>query len=336
MFAGGVDIGEHIANIKRAASDPPDRGLVASPMYHGAGLNFVRTVAGGGSAVILGRFDAEKTLRAIHDHRPTATTMVPTHFARLLALPDEVRAGYDVSSLQTVLHTGAACPIDVKRKMIEWWGPILLEVYGATEAGATNRITSEEWLAHPGSVGKTIQPFELLVISEDGKRLAAGEVGQLYFRDPTGRGIVYNNDPAKTAAAHLEPGVFTLGDVGYFDPEGYVYVTDRVSDMIISGGTNIYPAEAEQVLLKHPDVLDAVCIGVPNPDLGEELRALVISRSGVELSSEDLIRFCRRHLAGYKCPKRAEFVQDVGRNAMGKVNKKQLRAPYWPTARTIA
>jgi acyl-CoA synthetase (AMP-forming)/AMP-acid ligase II len=336
MFAGGADIAEHLAQIRTTFADPRSRGLIVSPMYHGAGLNFVRTVAAGGSVVILGRFDAEKTLRAIQDHRTTTTTMVPTHFARLLALREDVRARYDVSSLQTVLHTGASCPIDIKRRMIDWWGPVLLEVYGATEAGATNRITSEEWLAHPGSVGKTISPFELVVIGENGDRLGAGEVGQLYFRDPSGRGIVYNRDPEKTAAAHLEPGVFTLGDIGYFDDEDFLYITDRSSDMVISGGTNIYPAEAEQVLLKHPGVLDAVCIGAPHQDLGEELRALVVSQSGAHLSADELINFCRRHLAGYKCPKAIDFVQDVGRNAMGKVNKRLLRAPYWPSARTIA
>jgi long-chain acyl-CoA synthetase len=335
MFAGGRDIAEHIANIRLAVGEAPPRGLVVSPMYHGAGLNFVRTVAGGGAAVILGRFDAEKTLRAIHEHRPTTTTMVPTHFARLLALPEEVRGRYDVSSLEMVLHTGASCPIEVKRGMISWWGPILVEVYGATEAGGTNRITSEEWLAHPGSVGKTVEPFELMVFGAEGELLGPGEVGQLYFRDPSGRGIVYNNDPVKTAAAHREPGVFTMGDVGYFDAEGYVYITDRSSDMIVSGGTNIYPAEAEQILLKHPGVRDAVCIGVPNPDLGEELRALVIAQPDADPSASDLIRFCREHMAGYKCPRGVDFVNDVGRNAMGKVNKKQLRAPYWPTARTI-
>jgi acyl-CoA synthetase (AMP-forming)/AMP-acid ligase II len=282
------------------------------------------------------RFDAEKVLQTIERHRISSTLMVPTHFQRLLALPDDVRARYDVSSLQSVPHTGAACPAEVKRRMIDWFGPVLLEAYGGTESGTTNMITSEEWLAKPGSVGKTLAPFELLVIGEDGERLPPGQVGQLFFRDTTGRGIIYHNDPEKTAAAHREPGVFTLGEVGYVDSDGYVFITDRVSDMIVSGGVNIYPAEAEQVLIKHPDVADVAVIGAPNAEMGEEVKALVIPADpGRAPSAATLDAYCRERLAGFKCPRSYDFVADLGRNAMGKINKRTLRRAYWPTERTI-
>lgn len=336
MFIPVETVEEHVAAI--IAVTPSDgKALIVSPMYHGAGLNYVRSLAGGMPVVVLGRFDAEATLAAIESHRTTTTTMVPTHFARLLALPETVRSKYDVSSMQTVIQTGASCPVDIKRRMIEWWGPVFIEVYGATEAGATNMITSAEWLEHEGSVGRTIPPFEVLVVAEDGRELGPSEIGQLYFRDTTGHGIVYRNDPQKTSAAHLAPGVFTLGEMGYVDADGYVYITDRVADMVVSGGANIYPAEAERVLLEHPNVADVACIGVPNHDLGEELKALVVPVTRHEPPNvEDLIAFCRERLAGYKCPKTVDLVADVGRNAMGKINKRTLRAPYWPTDRTIA
>ena len=284
----------------------------------------------------LRRFDPETVLATIERHRVTSVLMVPTHFQRLLTLPVEVRAKYDVSSLASVPHTGAACPRDVKQAMINWFGPVLLEAYGGTESGTTNMITSSEWLRKPGSVGKTLPPFELLVIDEDGEELPPGGVGQLYFRDTTGRGIIYHNDPEKTAAAHLRPGVFTLGEIGYADDEGYVFITDRVSDMIVSGGVNIYPAEAEKVLVRHPDVADVAVIGVPHETMGEEVKALVMARDPVQPpSGEALDAFARQHLAGFKCPRSYDIVADLGRNAMGKINKRNLRRPYWPTDRTI-
>jgi acyl-CoA synthetase (AMP-forming)/AMP-acid ligase II len=293
-------------------------------------------LAAGHTLVVLGRFNAENVLKSIAAHGVTGTLMVPTHFQRLLALPAEVRARYDVSSMKMISHTGAACPIDVKRAMIDWFGPVLFEAYGATEAGSTNAISSDEWLVHPGSVGKTLPPFECLILADDGRQLAAGEAGQIYFRDTTGRGIIYHNDADKTRAAHREPGVFTLGEIGYLDAEGYLYITDRSSDMVVSGGVNIYPAETEQVLLEHPAVADCAVIGVPNKEMGEELKALVIlTDAAAEPAPNELDRFCRKHLAGYKCPRSYEFVSDIGRTTMGKVNKRKLRAPYWPTDRSI-
>jgi acyl-CoA synthetase (AMP-forming)/AMP-acid ligase II len=286
--------------------------------------------------VVLTRFDPEATLAAIERYRVTNSIMVPTHFQRMLALPEATRAKYDVSSLVIVGHTGSACPVPVKRQMIEWWGPVLFEAYGGTESGATNGITSLEWLEHPGSVGRTLAPFEPLVVDDHGQPLAPGLAGRLFFRDTTGRGIEYHNDPDKTAAAHIAPGVFTLGDIGYVDDEGYVFITDRSSDMVLSGGVNIYPAEAEHVLHRHPLVADVACIGIPDQDLGEQLLALVVpvdTRNPPDAA--DLLAFCREQIAHYKAPRLFELRDDLGRNDIGKLNKRALRAPYWPTDRTI-
>ena len=313
----------------------PGPGLLVGPFYHTGPLGSVRQLAGGRPLVVMPKFDAEGILVAVQRWGASTSVMVPTHFQRLLSLPEEVRARYDVSSLRLVSHTGAACPMDVKRAMIEWWGPVLVEAYGATEAGTTNMIGSEEWLQKPGSVGKAVPPFEMVVIGEDGSRLGTGEVGQLYFRDPSGRGIVYHNDPAKTAAAHLEPGVFTLGEVGYVDSDGYVFITDRVSDMIVSGGVNIYPAEIEQVLIEHPEIEDVAVIGVPDTEMGEAVKALVVARPGTTPDPIALASYARARMAGYKAPRSYEIVATVGRNAMGKVNKRELRKPYWPSDRTI-
>lgn len=337
MFPPGETVEEFFHALREnVALAPPGPGLAVGPLYHTGPLGSTRQLGGGKPLVTMRRFDPEKVLETIERRRVSSVLMVPTHFQRLLALPEEVRRRYDVSSLQSVPHTGAACPRDVKRAMIEWFGPVLMEAYGGTESGTTNMISSEEWLQKPGSVGKTLPPFELLVIGESGEELPQGEVGQLYFRDTTGRGIVYHNDPEKTAAAHLRPGVFTLGEVGYVDEDGYVFITDRVSDMIVSGGVNIYPAEAEQVLVRHPKVADVAVIGVPNETMGEEVKALVMARDPDNPpTAEELDAYARQHLAGYKVPRSYDIVEDLGRNAMGKVNKRNLRRPYWPTDRTI-
>jgi len=338
MFPRGRTVAEVVETLRETRRSLGDRSpvMVVGPLYHTGPLGAVRQLAAGASVVLLSRFDPEAVLRTIQAYRVKSTVMVPTHFQRLLSLSETIRAKYDVSSLVAVSHTGAACPPEVKRRMIDWFGPVLIEAYGATESGTTNTITSEEWLRKPGSVGRTVAPFEPVVVAEDGQRLGPGEQGQLYFRDTTGRGIVYHNDPEKTRAAHLEPGVFTLGEVGYVDDEGYVFITDRVSDMIVSGGVNIYPAEAEQVLLQHPGVTDVAVIGAPNAEMGEEAKALVVpANAAAPPDPEALDRFCRVRLAGYKCPRSYAFVADLGRNAMGKINKRELRRPYWPTGRTI-
>jgi long-chain acyl-CoA synthetase len=330
MFAGGATLVEHIEALKKNRFASFGTHLVVGPMYHTGPLSGMRILVAGVPSAILHRFDAEATLATIDRYRTESAVMVPTHFVRLLALPDEVKAKYDVSSMKFVTHTGASCPVEVKRAMIEWWGPIFSDAYGATEVGTTCLITSEEWLAHPGSVGRAIAPFEALVLDDDGNELPANTEGRLFFRDTTGRGVVYPNDPEKTASAHIAPGVFTLGEIGYMDGDGYVFITDRFSDMVVSGGANIYPAEAEQVLVEHPGVADVACIGVPHPDMGEELKALVVAADPSNPPDlAELMTFCRERLSHYKCPRSVDIVGDVGRNAMGKINKRTLRAPYW-------
>lgn len=330
MFAGGSTMAEHLEAMKGNRFAIFGTHLVVGPMYHTGPLTGMRLLVCGVPMVILAKFDAEKTLQAIHDHKTESSVMVPTHFVRLLALPDEVKKKYDVSSMKLAAHTGASCPVDVKRAMIEWWGPVFTDAYGATEVGTTCQITSVEWLEHPGSVGRPIPPFSVLVLDDDGNEVPANTEGRLFFKDATGRGVVYPNDPEKTKQANIAPGVFTLGEIGYVDADGYVYITDRFSDMVVSGGVNIYPAEAEQVLVQHPAVLDVACIGVPHPEMGEELKALVMLRDPASPPDPtEIIGFCRERLSHYKCPRTVEFVDDLGRNTMGKINKRKLRAPYW-------
>ena len=251
------------------------RLMNVGPMHHIAPLG---SCIGGTLAcglVALPRFDARDVLETIQCEKVGSTVMVPTHLRRLLQLPSDVRDAFDVSSVELIGLTGAACPVDVKQAVIDWFGPVVIEAYGATEAGALCRIDSHEWLAHRGSVGRCLPDFEPVVLDAEDRPLARGQVGRLYFRDRLGIGIDYRNAPEKTAAAHLEPGVFTIGDVGYVDGEGYVYITDRAVDMIVSGGVNVYPAEAERVLLGHPEVHDVAIIAVPDDDLGERAHALI-------------------------------------------------------------
>jgi acyl-CoA synthetase (AMP-forming)/AMP-acid ligase II len=337
MFPAAPSVAAFFAALRdQVSAAAPGPGLAVGPLYHTGPLGSTRQLGGGKPLVTLEKFDPEAVLATIARHKISSVLMVPTHFQRLLALPAAIRAKYDVSSLKTVFHTGAACPREVKRAMIDWFGPVLMEAYGGTESGTTNMISSQEWLLRPGSVGKTLPPFELVVVSETGEELPQGSVGQIYFRDTTGRGVIYHNDAEKTAAAHLRPGVFTLGEIGYADAEGYVFITDRVSDMIVSGGVNIYPAEAEQVLIQHPDVADVAVIGVPHETMGEAVKALVTPRDPANPPSpEALDAFARERLAGFKRPRSYDLVADLGRNAMGKVNKRELRRPFWPTDRTI-
>ncbi len=302
------------------------RHLVVAPLHHTGPLNAVRALAVGTPIGVLGRFDPARTLEAVERWEIASTTLVPTHLSRLLALPDHVRSAADTSSLRLVFQTGSACPVDVKRAMIDWWGPVLLEAYGATEVGVTCSITSEEWLAHPGSVGRAVAPYETVVVDDEGVEVPPGVEGRLCFRDTSGRGIVYHDDPERSAAAHVAPGVFTLGEVGRVDADGWVYVTDRVADMVVTGGVNVYPAELEQILVAHPDVADVAGIGLPHPDLGEQLVALVVaSDPAAPPSAEDLQAWCEARLSRFKCPRAIRLVDDLGRNALGKLDKRALR-----------
>jgi long-chain acyl-CoA synthetase len=279
-------------------------------------------------------FDAASTLAAIDEHAIESSIMVPTHLIRMLGLPADTRDRYDVSSIRQVAHTGGKCPIDVKRAMIDWWGPVLSESYGGTESGTVCSINSTEWLEHPGSVGRASPPFEAIVIGDDGAEAPPNTEGALYFRDTTGRGIVYEDDPEKTANAHIAPGVFTLGEIGFIDNDGYVFITDRFSDMVVSGGVNIYPAEAEQTLVGHPAVIDVACVGVADDVMGERLVALVQRVPGSDVTPEELKEWCRLTIAGYKCPREFHFVDEVPRNPMGKLDKRSLRQQL--TSRGVA
>jgi acyl-CoA synthetase (AMP-forming)/AMP-acid ligase II len=326
---------EYVQILAARSGFPDGPHLVVGPLQHNGPLTAVRHLLSGQPVVVLGRFDAERVLCLVERHRVTSSVMVPTHFSRLLTLPADVRARYDVSSLQVVAHTGAACPADVKRAMIDWFGPVLVESYGGSEIGTVCRITSQEWLAHPGSVGRAVEPFEVVVLDEAGRELGPDEVGVLGFRTPPGREIAYHGDPDKTRAAYVAPGVATLGDVGYVTADGFVHITDRMADMVVSGGVNLYPAESEQALLSHPRVVDVAVIGAPDPDLGERLHALVVPGHPAPDPAE-LGAWCRNRLASYKCPRSYEFVDALPRNIMGKIDKRALRRPYWNGERTIA
>ncbi len=299
--------------------------LAVGPLYHNGPLNAVRLLLAGVPVVVHYHFDPESTLAAIDEYAVESSIMVPTHFIRMLALPAETRSRYDVSSIRQVAHTGGKCPVDVKRAMIDWWGPVFSESYGGTESGTVCSINSAEWLEHPGSVGRAIPPFEAVVIGDDGTEAPPNAEGRLYFRDTTGRGIVYEGDPEKTASAHITPGVFTLGEIGFIDDDGYVFITDRFSDMVVSGGVNIYPAEAEQTLIGHPGVVDVACVGAPDDVMGERLVALVQRVPGSAVTPDELNDWCRRSIASYKCPRDYRFVSEVPRNPMGKFDKKSMR-----------
>ncbi|MFI0447401.1 AMP-binding protein [Actinomadura sp. 6N118] len=326
---------DYLTAISAGSNFPDGPHLVVGPLQHNGPLTALRHLVSGQPVVVLGRFDAQRCLSRIDEWRVTSSVMVPTHFQRLLALPEAERARHDVSSLRLVAHTGSACPPDVKRAMIEWFGPVLMESYGASEVGTVARIDSREWLAHPGSVGRAVPPFEAVVVNQDARPLPRGEIGRLAFRAPDGHGVRYHADEAKTRAAYLAPGLFTLGDIGYVDEDGYIHITDRSADMVVSGGVNLYPAECEAVLAQHPGVADVAVIGVPDPDMGEALRALVVP-SDPALSPTALDAHCRERLAAYKCPRTYEFVEELPRNAMGKLDKRALRRPYWASERTIA
>lgn len=301
--------------------------LVAGPLYHAGPHAAVGLLLTGHRITVGGRFDPARALHAIETHHIATSVMVPTHLIRFLALPERRRAAANVSSLRMISLTGSSCPIQVKKSMIEWFGPVIREAYGASESGIISYITSEDWLQHPGSVGKASPRFRPLVLEDDGSPVPPGREGVLYFEDTSGRGIRYHNDPEKTKAAHRSPGVFTLGDVGRVDDEGYIYISGRVTDMVISGGVNIYPAECERVLLEHPAVEDVVLFGIPDDEMGESLVGLVALK-GDGTTPEDLITHCRGSIAGYKVPKQLLAVPEVQRSLMGKVDKAGARRQF--------
>ena len=313
--------------------DPESTYLSPAPLYHSAPLAFTAAVHSlGGTNVVMERFDPAEALCLIERHRVTHSQWVPTMFIRMLKLDESERTAHDLSSHRVAVHAAAPCPVEVKRRMIEWWGPIILEYYGGTELNGMTFCTSEQWLAHPGTVGLPLLG-SIHVCDDEGRELPTGQAGVIYFERDV-MPFEYHNDPAKTdAARHPEHPLWTkLGDVGYLDDEGYLYLTDRESFMIISGGVNIYPQEIEDALALHPLVLDVAVIGVPDADMGEEVKAVVQLPPGVEPSpeaAEEILAFARTKLARYKVPHSVDFEPELPRLETGKLYKRLLRDRYW-------
>jgi len=307
--------------------------LLAGPMYHAApGLFALYDLVNGAPLVMMPRWDERLALRLIEERRIRHTHLVPTMFVRLLRLPEEERTHHDLSSLSLVHHGAAPIAPDIKRAMIAWWGPVLVEYWGATEGGVYTLIDSEDWLAHPGSVGRAIETFEVFAVDDEGRRLGPDQVGRLYCRHREREDVfVYHGDPAKTAASYLSPGVFTAGDVGRVDAEGYVFLEGRRSDLILSGGVNVYPAEVAAVLSRHPAVVDVAVFGIPDPEWGEVVHAVVELDPGLQPSdalADALCSHARSELAGYKVPRAIDFVAALPRHPNGKVRLHELREAY--------
>jgi long-chain acyl-CoA synthetase len=281
------------------------------------------------------RFDPEGLLALIERQRITHLHLVPIMFERLLKLPAETRRRYDVSSLRFIIHAAAPCSPVTKRAMIDWWGPIVHEYYGSTEVGPVTFLTAQEWLEHPGSVGRAMQGAVVRVLGDDGTPLEPGEIGEVVGAHDGVADFTYHRDEAKRRAADRD-GLFAPGDVGYFDPDGYLYLCDRKIDMIISGGVNIYPAQIEAALHEMPQVADCAVFGIPDDEFGEAVHAIVQLRPGETLSEEEAKAFLRERIAGYSVPRRVEFRDELPREDSGKIFKRKLREPFWEGAgRTI-
>lgn len=308
--------------------------LITGPMYHAAPLMFaVYDNANGAPILIMPQWDESQALDLLMRREVAHAHFVPTMFVRLLRLPEQERAAFSAPALRIALHGAAPISVSVKQKMIDWWGPVLVEYWGGTEGGVNTLIDSEEWLAHPGTVGRALPAFDVFAVDDRGGRLPAGEIGDLYCRSSiSDRPFEYHQDREKTESAYLEPGVFTIGDVGFVDDEGYVHLADRRSNMIISGGVNIYPAEIEQVIQDHSAVGDVGVFGIPNDEWGESVKAAIELREGFEASSEletEILDYARARLAGYKVPRSIDFEDSLPRHPSGKLYIRRLRARYW-------
>ncbi len=313
----------------------PDDGtsLLCGPLYHSAQWAWsLLPLLAGSRCVMQHKFDPAELLELIDTHDVTNIHLVPTQFIRLLKLDEATRKSFDGSSLACVWHGAAPCSPQVKRDMIEWFGPKIHEYYGGTEGGIISVISSDEWLERPGSVGKILPSYEVQILDDDGNQMPTGESGQIWFKNLMGTDFEYHNAPEKTASAHRAGGFGTLGDIGYLDDENYLFLSDRKIDMIISGGVNIYPAEIEGVLVTHPAVRDAAVFGIPHDEMGEEVKAaveLTDGTAGTDELARDLIRHVRDHLAGYKAPKSVDFEDELPRHPTGKLYKRLLRDRYW-------
>lgn len=302
---------------------------VIGPIYHSApNAHSAFSIRLGANVVVCPRFDAEELLQLIERERITHLNMVPIMFNRLLRLPDEVKRKYDLSSLRFITHAAAPCPPPVKRAMIEWWGPVINEYYGSTEMGNVTSLTSEEWLSHPGSVGKVMPGVDVRVVDEHGNDVPPGTVGEVIGKSRIATEFTYQNAPEKRAAME-KYGLITPGDVGYFDADGFLYLCDRKNDMIISGGANIYPAEIEAELHKLPGVADCAVFGIPDEEFGESVMAVVQPMPGVTLHADDLKAELRRVMTAYKVPRRIDFADSLPREDSGKIFKRKLREPFW-------
>lgn len=303
--------------------------LSPAPLYHTApSVWSMQTQAGGITTVVMEKFDAEGALDAIAKHRVTHGQFVPVMFTRMLKLPEDVRLSYDVSSLERVMHAAAPCPVEIKKQMIDWWGPIIDEYYASSEAHGSTLITAEEWLTHPGSVGRPLAGV-LHIVGEDGTELPPGEAGEIYFEG--GFDFEYLNDPDKTAKSRHTQGWKTVGDIGYVDEEGYLYLTDRRHHMIISGGVNIYPQEAENLLVTHPKVMDAAVFGIPDDEMGQRVKGVVQTVDPSDATpefAEELVAWLRERLAHYKCPRSISFEAQLPRTDTGKLYKQELIHKY--------
>jgi long-chain acyl-CoA synthetase len=313
----------------RAANPASIVTVVCGPMYHSApnayGLQAGRL---GARIVLQPRFDPEELLQLIERHRVTHIHMVPIMFNRLVRLPDAVKAKYDLSSLEYVVHAAAPVSPPIKRAMIEWWGPVIWEYYGSTETSMVVLCSAQEWLAHPGTVGKPVPGADVRVIDADGNALPAGEVGEVVARHRKLADFTYQGDDEKRRRSE-KAGLIAPGDVGYFDKDGFLYLCDRAKDMIISGGANIYPAEIEAELHKAPGVADCAVFGIPDEEFGESVCAVIQPQPGVDLNPDEIRGYLRTRIAGYKVPKRIEFAADLPREDSGKIFKRKLREPYW-------
>jgi long-chain acyl-CoA synthetase len=312
--------------------EPGMRALLSAPLYHSApNLYALQVMLAGELLVLEPRFDAERTLALVERHRISNLYLVPTMFVRLLGLPEATRRRYDLSSVRFVVSMGSPCPPEAKRRMIDWWGPVITESYASSEAGINTFITSQEWLQRPGSAGRILGEGRIRILDDDGRELPPGRVGAVYVRQPFYPDFTYSNNPAARAALEKD-GLWGVGDMGYLDEAGYLYIADRKSDMVISGGVNIYPAEIEAVLMTLPGVADCAVFGIPDAEFGEALAAAIQLVPESSLSAASVQQFLQQKIANYKIPKTITFHDALPREDSGKIFKRRLREPYWKDA----